>query len=532
MVKASALGITGFTLFGLSAKGNFLSDTILNEQYDYIIAGAGSAGAVLAARLSENPKHRVLLLEAGPNFNAQEYPEKLTSSSIVAANGDPKLEWGYHSTAGYINHPIYTVRGKVVGGSSAVNGAVASRSTKADFDRWAANGLKGWSHKEVLPYYKKLENTKFGDDRWHGRTGPLPIHQLSYAEVSTLQRAFIDASSVAGFEKIYDFNGEKQHGVGPYPMNVINGERMNTGMTYLNTAVRERTNLTILADAMVDKVLIKNSQATGLMLADGKQFDGKHIILASGSYGSAATLLRSGIGPAEDLTALNIPVIKNLPVGKQLIDHPFSYNAYAVDPKIAGEQKPPIAAFLWTKSSTAEINELDIHITATHLIDPKYSPTGVGFVLAVGLTRPSSIGSLKLASNRPEDAPIIDLNFLSTESDRAKLLEGVKLARKIAGIAPLNKYFVSEIMPGIKMQNDDEMMEAMKATLDTYHHPTSTVPMGTINDPKAVVDESGLVHGIKNLRVVDASIFPDVPSTATNLTVIMAAEKIAAKILA
>ena len=502
-----------------------------DQQYDFIISGAGSAGAVLASRLSENPQHQVLLLEAGPVFETHSYPKELSSSSIIGANGNPGLEWGYQSTNGNIGHPIHTIRGKVVGGSSALNGAVSSRATSADFERWTSYGLQGWTQDDVLPFYKKLENTTTGADKFHGRSGPFPVVQLGIEDVSPLQRAFIEATENNGFERINDFNADKQNGVGPYPMNVVDGKRINTGMAYLDDQVRKRSNLTILADTLVDKVIIKQHEAKGILLADGRILYGKHIILSSGTYGSASILLRSGIGPSKDLEALEIPLIKDLPVGCQLFDHPFYYNAYAVKPEIAGSQTPVIAAFLWTKSAQSVGKELDLHITATHLLDPKFSPTGVGFVLAVGLTRPLSVGSVKLASKNPEDAPIIDLNFLDSPIDKDRLLAGVKLARSIAETSPLSHFFTGEIMPGIEKQQDDEIMEAIIATLDTYHHPTSTVPMGEASDPKAVVDEAGLVYGIRNLRVVDASIFPDVPSTATNLTVIMTAEKIAAQML-
>ncbi|WP_198170040.1 GMC family oxidoreductase [Burkholderia savannae] len=489
---------------------------------DVLIVGGGSAGAVLAARLSEKTSRNVLLLEAGRNYAAWDYPHVIASSDIVG--GDARHEWGYRTQTGYIDHPIGALRGKVLGGSSAINGAVAIRPRPQDLKNW---NLPGWSFDDMLPSFKRLESRDSGSAALHGHAGPLPVRQLTREDITPMQRAFVDATVANGYRVIDDFDGPDANGVGPYSMNIVNGVRVNTGIAYLTNDVRARNNLRIRGDALVDRVLFDRDRAIGVRLANGEEIHANEVILSAGSYGSAAILLRSGIGPGADLRALSIPEVANLPVGQRLKDHPFYYNAYAARPDRIGDQSPVIGAFLWTHSASAQNGDLDLHVTATHLFPHDQSPTKVGFVLAVALTRPLSVGSLKLASRKPGDAPVIDLNFLADEQDRVRLLDGIKLARRIGRTAPLSDLIHSELNPGPGAATDEQILASVRSTLDTYHHPTSTAPMGVPGDPHAVVDLDGRVHGMHNLRVVDASIFPDSVSVATNVTTIATAEHIA-----
>lgn len=494
--------------------------------YDFIIVGGGSAGAVLASRLSEKDNQNILLIEGGKSYPASDYPNAIASANNPG--GDAEHNWGFQSEPTAYGNKIDLPRGKVLGGSSAINGAAAVRARPQDFKNW---NLPGWSYEEILPYFKKLETGDSSDTALHGFDGPLPIRQLVRNDLTAVQNAFVDATVNIGYKAIEDFDGADANGVSPYRMNVVNGVRINTGMAYLSDTVRERKNLTIISEAIADRVLFEGKKAIGILLANGEQFFANEIILSGGTYGSAALLLRSGIGTKSDLEQLAIPVIADLPVGKNMKDHPFHYAAFALHKEMVDRMTPPIAANLWTSTSSSKEGDLDLHITATHLFPHEYSPTQMGFVLGVAVTTPISKGKVWIETKDPNANPKVDLNFLDDKEDTKRMIEGAKIARQIAATPPFSNFIHSEIAPGASVVTDEDLEEAIKKNIASYAHPTSSAPMGAINSKEAVVDLEGRVHHVEGLRVVDASIFPDIISAATNITVIAVAEKIADKIV-
>lgn len=498
--------------------------------YDVIIVGGGSAGAVLARRLSEDASRRVLLLEAGAAYAPSAYPDVIANANRVG--GDAAHNWGYHTQdhAG-LGHDVNAIRGKVLGGSSGVNAAVAMRARASDFVRWTAMGIEGWTWEDVFPIFKALENTPTGDDAWHGRTGPFPIRQRTMEEITPSMRAFVHASEAVGLKRIHDFNGAEQNGVSPYPLNVVDERRINTGIAYLTDEVRARPNLTIRGRAEIDTVLFDGRRASGVRLASSEEIAAGQVILSAGTYGSPSILMRSGIGPSAHLSSLGIPVLQDAAIGDRLKEHPFYYNVYALAPE-AKAMTPVAGAIIWTSSSEAGPDELDLHVSGTHIFDPALSPTGGAIVLACAVTLPRSNGSIRLASRDPRVMPDIRFNFFDDPSDLRRMKEAVHLSRTIGRTAPFRDMIALEMAPGPDVEDDAALESAIRAQVDGYSHPTSSVPMGSERDARAVVDAVGAVRGVERLHVVDASIMPDIVSAPTNVTTIMMAEAISRKLVA
>jgi choline dehydrogenase len=502
------------------------------EQHDVIIVGAGSAGCVLAARLSEDSGRSVLLLEAGPD-----YPDESLLPADIASGLSPTVshDWGFVTEPGLLGRSLPIPRAKVVGGCSATNGTIALRGSPADYDEWAARGNPGWSFADVLPYFSRLERDLNFEDEWHGNNGPVPVQRRPASELTSVSAAFLESCAHLGHAGVADHNAPGAVGAGPVPMNCIEGRRQSTAITYLAPA-RDRASLHVRSNAPVDRVLFDGHRATGVQLAGASEpIGGEHVILAAGAYGSPAILIRSGLGPAEHLRDLGIGILQDMPgVGANLTDHPYLGLVFAVKQSELVEGVPYFQAILTARSATHDGgHDLQVLPTTVFHQPADASPTDAEMVMLASVVKPYSRGRLQLRSPDPLASPRIDLGYFSRLEDMPRLIEAVRMAQELAHTPPLANLVVADIYPSPRTGSSDRALEeAIRERVETYHHPVGTCAMGPSSDSEAVVDARGRVHRVEALSVVDASIMPSIPAANTNVPTIMVAERIAAWLVA